>query len=60
MAEPMLVQSLNQIIDSGHPAIRQVAQLCKDLIVLTGDDPKVKRYIDMQAVKTLDEEHPWG
>ena len=60
MAEPMLVKSLNQIIDCGRPAESQLAQLCKDLIVLTGNERRVKEYIDMQAVQVLDEEHPWG
>ena len=56
----MLVKSLEQIIACGRPAEVQLAQLCNDLIVLTGNDRKVKEYIDMQAVQVLDEEHPWG
>ena len=60
MAQPFLVQSLEYVIDNGTTNERQLAQLCKDLIVLTGNDRKVKEYIDMQAVQVLDEEHPWG
>ena len=56
----MLVKSLEQIIFCGRPAERQLAQLCKDLLLIAGDQPKVKEYIDMQAVQVLDEEHPWG
>ncbi len=60
MAEPMLIRSLDHIIDNGFKGESQLASLCKDLIRLAGDQPKVKEYIDMQAVKALDEEHPWG
>ena len=60
MAEKALVKSLNHIIDNGMPGERKLAQLCKDLIGLTGHNPKVKEYIDMQAVQVLDEAHPWG
>jgi len=61
MAEPFLVQSLNHVIDNGTTNERQLAQLCKDLIGLTGHNPKVKEYLDMTAVQVLDEtDHPWG
>jgi len=57
----MLIQSLNHIIRNGATGERQLAQLCKDLIGLAGNNPKVKEYIDMQAVQVLDESgHPWG
>ena len=60
MAEPMLVKSLNQIIDNGGEGERQLAQLAKDLIVLTGSNPKVKEYIDVQAVRVLEEGDSWA
>jgi hypothetical protein len=60
MAEPMLIKSLEQIVVNGTPGERQLANLCWDLIKLTGNNPKVKEYIDMQAVQVLDEAHPWG
>ena len=61
MAETALVEALKVIIERGPPAERQLANLCKDLIGLTGHQPEVRKYIDMQAVRVLEEaEHPWG
>jgi len=59
MAEKALIQSLDHIIVNGHTNERQLAKLCRDLIRLTGNDRKVRQYIDMQAVQVLNEEHPW-
>jgi len=55
MAEPMLIQSLSHIIANGTESERQLAQLCRRLIILTGNNPKVKEYLDMEAVRVLEE-----
>lgn len=61
LAEPMLLSALTSIIRSTiNRNERQLAQMCRDLIEMTGDRPNVKRYIDMKAVQVMDGESGWG
>ena len=56
MVEDSLIEALDIYIEQGHENERQLAQLAKDLIHLTGDQDIVKRYINMKAAKALDPE----
>lgn len=51
---------MTMYITQGHRNEKQLAQMCKDLIEMTGDQPAVKQYIDQKAVAALDEASPWG
>lgn len=56
MVEQCLIDALDDYIASGNETVRQLAQLAKDLIQLTGDQPIVRDYINMKAALALDEE----
>lgn len=60
MVENQLVESLDEYIKSGTRAERQLAQLAKDLIHLTGETKVVADYINQKAAETLAGESPWG
>jgi hypothetical protein len=55
MAEPMLILALDEIFIRGSEGERQLARLARDLILLAGNVPRVKTYIDNEAVRVLDE-----
>lgn len=58
MAEPMLINSLDMIITAGTENERQLATMCRELIRIAGDTPAVKKYIDAEAVRVLNEGEP--
>jgi hypothetical protein len=58
MAEPMLVGALEMVILAGTDNERQLAQMCKDLIQLAGNQETVRNYINQEAIRVLDEEPP--
>jgi hypothetical protein len=60
LAEATLIECMDMYIERGHRNEKQLAQMCRDLIRMTGAQPAVKQYIDRKAVEALDEASPWG
>jgi hypothetical protein len=60
LAESALIQTMDVYISRGTLNEHQLAQFCKDLIQLTGDQPEVRKYIDSKALQALEEQAPWG
>ena len=54
MVEEILLDALDIYIDKGHENEKQLAQLAKDLIVLTGDQALVVQYINEKAALSLE------